>query len=46
MEEDNLATFADVSDIAAWAKDYVNWAVASKLISGVLAAENTKNVQM
>jgi hypothetical protein len=44
VEEDNLATFADVSDIAAWAKDYVNWAVASKLISGVLAAENTKKM--
>ena len=44
VEEDNLATFADVADIAAWAKDYVNWAVASKLISGVLAAENTKKM--
>lgn len=44
VEEDNLAIFADVADIAAWAKDYVNWAVASKLISGVLAAENTKKM--
>ena len=34
VEEDNLAAFADLEDIAAWAKDFVNWAVASKLISG------------
>lgn len=39
VEEDNLAAFADVEDIAAWAKDFVNWAVASKLISGNAAGE-------
>ncbi len=39
VEEDNLAAFADVEDIAAWAKDFVNWAVASKLISGNAAGD-------
>ncbi len=39
VEEDNLAAFADVEDIAAWAKDFVNWAVASKLISGSAAGD-------
>ncbi len=39
VEKDNLAAFADVEDIAAWAKDFVNWAVASKLISGSAAGD-------
>ena len=39
VEKDNLAAFADVEDIAAWAKDFVNWAVASKLISGNAAGD-------
>ena len=41
VEEDNISVFTDVDTIANWAKDYVNWAVASKLISGVKGMQNT-----
>ena len=32
--EDNLAGFPDVDKVQNWAKDALNWAVASKLIAG------------
>ena len=44
VEEDNLAVFADAADIAPWAKDFVNWAVAKGLISGMGAGDVTKMV--
>ena len=32
--EDELSAFPDAADVAGWAKDYMNWAVASEFIVG------------
>lgn len=32
--EDVLAAYPDANDMGAWAKDYMNWAVASEFITG------------
>ena len=41
VEEDKLASFPDAASVADWAKDAMNWAVASGLINGVKAADGT-----
>lgn len=41
VAEDKLAAFPDAASVADWAKDAMNWAVASGLINGVKAADGT-----
>ena len=41
VEEDKLASFPDAESVADWAKDAMNWAVATGLINGVKAADGT-----
>lgn len=41
VAEDKLAAFPDAASVADWAKDAMNWAVATGLINGVKAADGT-----
>ena len=44
-KEDKLSAFPDVAKVSDWAKEALNWAVASGLISGVADANGTASLE-
>lgn len=44
-KEDKLSAFPDVAKVSDWAKEALNWAVASGLINGVADANGTANLE-
>lgn len=44
-KEDKLAAFPDAAKVSDWAKEALNWAVASGLINGVADANGTANLE-
>lgn len=44
-KEDKLSAFPDAAKVSDWAKEALNWAVASGLINGVADANGTANLE-
>lgn len=44
-KEDKLSAFPDAAKVSDWAKEALNWAVASGLINGVANANGTANLE-
>ena len=45
VKEDKLSAFPDAAKVSDWAKEALNWAVASGLINGVADANGTANLE-